>query len=284
MTQEDKELLFKDLSSRLPYGVKCWASYNKFPTTLVEVNADTVGDNLFIVTVKLKKTGLNSPSLIEDIKPYLRPMSSMTEEEQRTLDSMCNGVEMVSRLSGLKMFDKAFDWLNKNKDIIHPLILSSVFHYEFVFIHPFSDGNGRTVRLWQSALLYNWKEIFLYLPIESQIRKYQADYYKVINDCHINGNSNVFINFMLKMIDQTLTYLINRKNVDVNQENINIDKILNVMEKDRFYSATELMQKLNIKSRETLRNKYLTPAIEQKLIKQTNPDKITSKNQQYYKI
>ena len=89
---------------------------------------------------------------------------------------------------------------------------------------------------------------------------------------------------MLKMIDETLTYLINRKNVDVNQENINIDKILNVMEKDRFYSATELMQKLNIKSRETLRNKYLTPAIEQKLIKQTNPDKITSKNQQYYKV
>ena len=102
MTQEDKEMLFKDLSSRLPYGVKCWASYNKFPTTLVDVNADVVGDNLFIVTVKLKKTGLNSPSLIEDIKPYLRPMSSMTEEEQRTLDSMCNGVEMVSRLSGLK--------------------------------------------------------------------------------------------------------------------------------------------------------------------------------------
>ena len=114
MTQEDKEMLFKDLSSRLPYGVKCWASYNKFPTTLVEVNADTVGDNLFVVTVKLKKTGLNSPSLIEDIKPYLRPMSSMTEEEQRTLHSMCNGVEMVSRLSGLKMFDKAFNWLNEN--------------------------------------------------------------------------------------------------------------------------------------------------------------------------
>ena len=83
MTQEDKELLFKDLSSRLPYGVKCWASYNKFPTTLVDVNADTVGDNLFVVTVKLKKTGLNSPSLIEDIKPYLRPMSSMTDEQKK---------------------------------------------------------------------------------------------------------------------------------------------------------------------------------------------------------
>ena len=192
---------------------------------------------------------------------------------------VCPPPNMVSQL-----IKNLFDWLNKNKDIIHPLILSSVFHYEFVFIHPFSYGNGRTVRLWQNALLYNWKEIFLYLPIESQIRKYQADYYKAINDCHINGNSNVFINFMLKMIDETLTYLINRKNVDVNQENINIDKILNVMEKDRFYSATELMQKLNIKSRETLRNKYLTPAIEQKLIKQTNPDKITSKNQQYYKI
>ena len=51
---------------------------------------------------------------IEHIHPILRPISSMTEEEQRTLDSMCNGVEMVSRLSGLKMFDKAFDWLNEH--------------------------------------------------------------------------------------------------------------------------------------------------------------------------
>ena len=69
-----------------------------------------------------------------------------------------------------------FDWLKENKDSIHPLILSSIFHYEFVFIHPFSDGNGRTARLWQNIILSSYEEIFEYVPIESQIKKYQNDY------------------------------------------------------------------------------------------------------------
>ena len=64
--------------------------------------------------------------------------------------------------------------------MLHPLILSSIFHYEFVFIHPFSDGNGRTARLWQNVILSNWEALFEYVPIESEIKKYQADYYKVI--------------------------------------------------------------------------------------------------------
>ena len=114
MTQEDKELLFKDLSSRLPYGVKCWASYNKFPATLVDVNADTVGDNLFVVTVKLKKTGLNSPSLIEDIKPYLRPMSSMTDEERIAYEKT-KWVYQADYCAP-EYFDglESYDWLNEN--------------------------------------------------------------------------------------------------------------------------------------------------------------------------
>ena len=66
-----------------------------------------------------------------------------------------------------------FDWLKENKDSIHPLILSSIFHYEFVFIHPFSDGNGRTARLWQNIILSSYEEIFEYVPIESQIKTYK---------------------------------------------------------------------------------------------------------------
>ena len=62
-----------------------------------------------------------------------------------------------------------FKWMKDSKDKIHPLILSSIFHYEFVFIHPFSDGNGRTARLWQNVILSKWKEIFEYVPIETQI-------------------------------------------------------------------------------------------------------------------
>ena len=106
MIQEDRELLLKDLCARLPYGVK--------------VNEAVQGDFTLISLIKerafttCETEDCYNDFPIECIKPYLFPLSSMTDEEQRTLDSMCNGVEMVSRLSGLKMFDKAFDWLNKN--------------------------------------------------------------------------------------------------------------------------------------------------------------------------
>lgn len=56
------------------------------------------------------------------------------------------------------LMDQLFNWMNEAKETVNPLILSSVFHYEFVFIHPFGDGNGRMARLWQTALLANWEE------------------------------------------------------------------------------------------------------------------------------
>ena len=106
MTSEDRELLLKDLGGRLPYGVK-----------ILDIPANVVG-KLFLIsttdTVQYETADDTGIQTLYNIKPYLRPMPSMTEEEQRTLDSMCNGVEMVSRLSGLKMFDKAFNWLNEN--------------------------------------------------------------------------------------------------------------------------------------------------------------------------
>ena len=116
MTEEDKELLLRDLSARLPYGVRVFVSGDDFdnyqyPYLLTAVSK--FGQDIFCKIYSPIYTPLGCPD-IENVKPYLRSMSSMTEEEQRTLDSMCNGVEMVSRLSGLKMFDKAFVWLNEN--------------------------------------------------------------------------------------------------------------------------------------------------------------------------
>ena len=106
MNQEDKELLLKDLCARLPYKVKVnEAIHGDF--TLIGLTNERV-----FTTCEIE--GCHNDFPIENIKPYLFPMSNMTEEEQRALDSMCNGVEMMSRLSGLKMFDKAFDWLDKN--------------------------------------------------------------------------------------------------------------------------------------------------------------------------
>ena len=125
-----------------------------------------------------------------------------------------------------------FSWVKNSEGTIHPLIVSAVFHYEFVFIHPFSDGNGRMARLWQTAILTKWKPIFQYIPIESQIQKYQDRYYKSISKCHVEGNSNIFIEFMLEMIDEILTEIISQTKSDIRQMNDYVKKLLDVMEFD----------------------------------------------------
>ncbi len=97
-----------------------------------------------------------------------------------------------------KLMDDLFDWL-RNSDI-HPLIKSSVFHYEFEFIHPFIDGNGRVGRLWQTLILYRWKNIFSMIPVESVIRDAGEKYYKALEDSGTLGESTPFIEFMLESI------------------------------------------------------------------------------------
>ena len=182
------------------------------------------------------------------------------------------------------LMKQLFDWMKKSKEEIHPLILSSIFHYEFVFIHPFADGNGRTARLWQNIILSSWKELFEYLPIESQIYKYQNDYYMAINNCNHNGESTEFVEFMLKMIDEVLDESIKRSSLPITEVGININKLLNVMEYNVPMTANEIMSKLGIKSKETLRATYLDPAIKEGVVSLTIPEKPTSKNQMYYKV
>lgn len=182
------------------------------------------------------------------------------------------------------LMKQLFNWIKNNNGIVHPLILSSVFHYEFVFIHPFKDGNGRTARLWQNVILSNWEEIFEYVPIESQIKKYQEKYYSAIANCDHNGNSTEFIEFILKMIDETLEDLMDSTSVQANHVSSYVNKLLDVMESGAAMTTSELMEKLNMKSRISFRDNYLSPALENGLIKMTNPDKPTSKNQMYYKV
>lgn len=177
-----------------------------------------------------------------------------------------------------------FEFLNENKNKIHPLILSSIFHYELVFIHPFSDGNGRSARLWQTVILSNYKEVFEYLPIESQIKDNQDEYYKSIAICNNEGNSNVFIEFMLQMIDNTLEDTLKSSEKIITNSNTYVTKLLEVMDFNVPMTTTEIMQKLGLKSKESFRNNYLNPAIDNGLVKMTIPDKPTSKNQMYYRV
>ena len=155
------------------------------------------------------------------------------------------------------LMKQLFNWIKNNNGIVHPLILSSVFHYEFVFIHPFKDGNGRTARLWQNVILSNWEEIFEYVPIESQIKKYQEKYYSAIANCDHNGNSTEFIEFILKMIDETLEDLMDSTSVQANHVSSYVNKLLDVMESGAAMTTSELMEKLNMKSRISFRDNYL---------------------------
>lgn len=174
-----------------------------------------------------------------------------------------------------------FDWLKTSS--VNMLIKSSVFHYEFEFIHPFRDGNGRMGRLWQTALLKSWKPIFAWIPIESIIKDNQEEYYKAITYSTSEGKSNIFILFMLNCLDKAIEELLEDTKKHYNHINSQIKALLEVIESYP-QSALELMEKLNLKSRLGFRNNYLNPAIDMGLIALTEPNKPTSKNQKYYKI
>lgn len=96
------------------------------------------------------------------------------------------------------LLNDLFSYVRSHED--HALIQSCVLHYELEFIHPFSDGNGRMGRLWQTLKLMELSPLFEYLPVESLIKSHQEQYYRVLKICDQAGESTVFIEFMLKQI------------------------------------------------------------------------------------
>lgn len=170
------------------------------------------------------------------------------------------------------MFD-LFEWLKKSD--VHPLIKSCVFHYEFEFIHPFQDGNGRMGRLWQTVILKDWKSVFAWLPIETLIKENQEEYYNALNSSDSNADSTNFIVFMLQTILKTIQEIIETENkitpkiivkITANQK-----KILEVINQNPFVTQEELSEivgiaKLNI-------NKNMKKLQEQGIIERVGADK-----------
>lgn len=183
-----------------------------------------------------------------------------------------------------KQMEELFLWMRNAKESVHPLIMSSVFHYEFVFIHPFSDGNGRMARLWHTAILSQWNPIFEYIPIESQIEKFQNDYYDAIAKCHVQGESTLFIEFMLLQIDKILDEIGEQMKEDSEYMTEYLKRMLAVMEYDVPYTASGIMKLLGLKSKETFRKNYMNPALKHNLVRMTIPDKPRSRNQRYVKF
>ena len=180
-----------------------------------------------------------------------------------------------------QLTEDLFLWMNKEKNALHPLILSSVFHYEFVFIHPFSDGNGRMARLWQTAILSQWNPLFKYLPIESEIYAFQQEYYNTISLCHKNGNSTAFIEFMMTQILATIKNASQRAELPSAESSICVQRLMSIMEYGVPYTANQLMAAVGIRSRDSFRKNYLSPAVKLGLVVMSIPDKPTSRNQTY---
>lgn len=236
-----------------------------------------------------EKLGHFDPYSLEDLKAMHGIMTYLTVQESGVFRSHNEGVFNGDRCIFMapppqlvpELMQALFEWMENVRQEVHPLILSSVFHYEFVFIHPFSDGNGRMARLWQTALLSDWNPLFQYLPLESRIHEFQDGYYEAIASCHAAGNSNAFIEFMLDMIDLTMDWAIQQTSSSDAYLPSAVQKLLAVMEYDTPYTAAQLMAMLELKSRVNFRKNYLDPALKHGLIVMSIPDKPTSRNQTY---
>ncbi len=179
------------------------------------------------------------------------------------------------------LISNLFEYLNDVDENI--LIKSCVFHYEFEFIHPFSDGNGRMGRLFQTCLLKTEEKIFAHLPIETIIKERQVEYYNAIHISNQNGNSDVFIEFMLDAIYETLLRANNIKNPKQIAVSIQVKKLLEVMEINVPYTTMELLKLLKMKSRTSLKKNYIDVALDMGVIEMTIPKTPRSRNQRYVK-
>lgn len=154
-----------------------------------------------------------------------------------------------------------------------------MFHYEFEFIHPFADGNGRIGRMWHTLLLSQWKEILAWIPIETLVKERQGEYYKVLGIADKNADSSIFIEFMLQAILDTLREMSDSDQVD-DQVSDQVKRIVTCLGKETL-SAIEIMQRLGLSHRATFRKNYLNPALEADLIERTIPEKPNSSKQKY---
>ena len=159
----------------------------------------------------------------------------------------------------------------------HPLVASSVFHYEFEFIHPFADGNGRLGRLWQKLILFRWNPLFAHIPVESLVHEHQTEYYQALQRSTDQTDSAAFIEFMLRMILDAVSSAAAPQVAP--QVTPQVERLLQTLVGEM--SREELQITLGLQDRKSFRARYLTPALAEGLIEMTLPEKPNSRLQKY---
>ncbi len=167
-----------------------------------------------------------------------------------------------------------FQWLSTSN--AHPLITSSVFHYEFEYIHPFTDGNGRMGRLWQTLILTQWNPLFAVIPVESLVHQHQEEYYRALQNSTSQTDSAPFIEFMLRMILAAVAFSAPQVTPQVTPQ---VGRLLEKIQGE--ISREVLMSSLALQDRKSFRERYLKPALAAGLIEMTIPDKPNSRLQRY---
>ena len=152
------------------------------------------------------------------------------------------------------LMNDLFVWLENADD--HLLIKSCVFHYEFEFIHPFADGNGRIGRLWQSLILGRLNPVFEHLPVENMVYSNQQAYYNAINKSSYLADSGPFIDFMLEEILNALIDHQGKSNADIAGEkglNYQQERVLGYLRADRHMTAAKIAKDLDMSARQVER-------------------------------
>ena len=151
---------------------------------------------------------------------------------------------------------------------INIILLSVIFHYYFVAIHPFSDGNGRLARYWVSLMLIKYNKNFEFISIEEEIYLNHEEYYSSIAQCHNNGNANVFIKFLLKTINSSLDKVIKNSKFVLNDIQ---NKIIEFVINDKYITQNTIAEKLNVNVRTVKRN--FKVLIDNNIIERVGSDK-----------
>jgi Fic family protein len=152
-----------------------------------------------------------------------------------------------------------------------------LYHYEFEFIHPFADGNGRAGRLWQTLILFRWNPLFAHIPVESLVYEHQSEYYQALQRSTDQADSAPFIEFMLRMILDAVSEAAAPQVAP--QVTPQVERLLEVLVGDM--SREDLQTALGLQDRKSFRERYLTPALAEGLIEMTLPGKPNSRLQKY---